>query len=97
VGIDPNEPVTGGPPKEPDPRYVGARQAVSAWLFDRRPPPATGAKEAPEMALARQAYDTLAALPVDEQRARVAAWRDAERACSDEDRLELLVGTGETG
>ena len=97
VGIDPNEPATREPPPEPDPRYVGARQAVTAWLLDRRPPPATGAKEEPEMALARQAFDTLAALPLDEQRARVAAWRDAERACSDGDRLELLVGTGETG
>jgi hypothetical protein len=97
MAIDPNEPVRGEPTKEPDPRYVGARQAVTAWLLDRPPAPATGAKEAPETVLARQAFDTLVALPVDEQRARVAAWRDAERACSDGDRLELLVGAGETG
>jgi hypothetical protein len=96
VGVDPTKRAT-VELQEPDPRNLGARLAVNAWLLERRPPPATGRKQAPEIALALEAFDTLAALPVAEQRARVSAWRDAERSCSDGDRLDLLlVGTSET-
>jgi hypothetical protein len=96
LGLDPNASVKVSPSQEPNPRYIAARLAVTAWLLDRRLPLATGAKEAPEMALARQAHNTLTALPIAEQQARVAAWRDVERTCSDADRLELLVGTDQT-
>jgi hypothetical protein len=43
------------------------------------------------LALARQALVTLRALPADEQQARVAALREAERTCADGDRLDLLT------
>ena len=50
----------------------------------------------PNAALAGPAYEALLALPSDEQRARVAALREAELACDDlaRDRLDILVGTG---
>jgi hypothetical protein len=72
--------------------YPAARLVAAAWLLDRDIPPVGGRDEGPEGPLARQALAALRALPADEQRARVAAFRDAERTCAEGDRLELLTG-----
>ncbi len=78
----------GNSASEPVARYLAARIADGGWLLDREP---RGA--GPEMALALQALDALRALPADEQRARVATLRDAERSCAADDRLDLLTGS----
>jgi hypothetical protein len=85
---------SGGPPPDPDVRYLAARSAAAAWLLDRDPQRAAGPDEEPEAALVRQALEALRAQPAGEQRARVTALRDAERTCAEGDRLELLTGTG---
>jgi hypothetical protein len=89
---DPNEPVL-GEPGEADNRYAAARQVVTDWLLDRTPtpPPVAGAKGS-FFGLVDQTLADLRALPVDEQRARVNAFREAERTCADGDRLDLLTG-----
>ncbi|MGE5828561.1 MAG: hypothetical protein ACM30G_09405 [Micromonosporaceae bacterium] len=76
---------------EPDDRHLAARLVAAAWLLDRALPPAGGRDNG--SGLAHEALTTLRGLPADEQRTRVAALRDAERACADGDRLEMLTGT----
>jgi hypothetical protein len=71
--------------READASYAAARVVVAAWLLDRDPPPTDDA--------ARQALVALHAFPADEQRARVMAFRDAERACAAGDRLSMLTAT----
>jgi hypothetical protein len=71
-------------------RYVLARLVAAAWLIGNLPanpplPPDVGTT--PE-----QALDTLLGLPAEEQRARVAALREAELSCTGGDRLDLLTG-----
>ena len=80
-----------GPREEQDARYEAARLVAAAWLLGRDLPTAEGRKQSPE----QQALAALRALPADEQQARVAALRDAERTCAAGDRLELLAGTSE--
>jgi hypothetical protein len=70
-------------------RYAAARLAAAAWLLDRDPP--SSPRDGPEVGLARQALSALRALPAEEQRARVAALREAELACSTGDNLSLLM------
>lgn len=80
--------VTSRRPTEFDRRYYSARLAAAAWLLGSMPdsPPAF------DLSLAQQAFTTLRGLPAGEQRARVAALRQAELACDDRDRLDILVG-----
>jgi hypothetical protein len=71
-------------------RYVMARLVAAAWLIGDLPanpplPPDVGTT--PE-----QALDKLRGLPAEEQRARVAALRDAELSCTGGDRLDMLIG-----
>jgi hypothetical protein len=76
-----------------DARYVVARMAVAAWLLDEDlRADAAGEPLTPEERATRQALTVLRSLPASEQRARVAAVRDAERTCADGDRLALLTG-----
>jgi hypothetical protein len=72
---------------ETDRSYATAREVVAAWLLDRDPP---STDDRPRKALA-----ALQALPADEQKARVIAFRDAERACVPGDRLAMLTGTAQ--
>jgi hypothetical protein len=83
-----------GTDENPNLGYLAARIAAAAWLLDRDLPPPVDKGEQPDLALAHEALDALRYLPADEQRARVAALRDAERTCAAGDRLELLTGTG---
>lgn len=76
-------------------RYEIARVVAAAWLLDREPP----APEDPlDPVLTRSqtvpAYRALLALPAQEQRDRVAALREAELACDNRDRLDILTGPG---
>ena len=98
VGPDKPRPVPDGQAADPVARYFAARSAVAAWLLDREPRPMLAPIDDPDasFALAGQALAALRALPVDEQRARIAAFRDAERACAEGDRLELLTGASGT-
>lgn len=48
----------------------------------------------PDLQLTRQAVAALRRLPAAEQRARVAALREAELTCAAGDRLGLLTGPG---
>lgn len=92
-----DEPGPGGKAANPAIRYLAARSAVTAWLLDRDPQPVPGLEGREwerDMPLARETLKALRALPADEQRARVSAFRDAERTCADVDRLELLSGAG---
>jgi hypothetical protein len=74
-------------------RREGARLIAAAWLLGEELEAAGSAwmwaTESPEIMSADQAF---AALPPDEQRARVAALREAELACDGRDRLDILVG-----
>jgi hypothetical protein len=81
----------GSSASEPVMRYLAARTAAAQWLLEGEPQQAGGRGAAPQMALAMQALDALRALPADEQRARVATLRDAERSCAAGDRLDLLT------
>jgi len=96
-GFDPAK-FTGEPPPQPNIRYEAARQAVAVWLVDKSPVPVTkGGSDGPTDPRERLVNDTLTslrALPVDEQRARVAALRAAELTCAAGDRLDLLTGDG---
>lgn len=78
------------------PRYTTARLVAAAWLLAEEPPPPADPED-PALAdasVTRAAYDTLLSFPPDEQRARVAALREAELACDSGDRLDILVGDG---
>ena len=72
-------------------RSSAARLVVTAWLLDDDLS-TMGGDRRPEVALAQPALTQLLGVPVEEQRARVLAFRDAERACADGDRLGLLTG-----
>jgi hypothetical protein len=77
-------------------RYTAARLVAAAWLLEEEPlaPPALldvwG--ELPPTTVTRPAYEALLALPAVEQRARVAALREAELECGRGDRMEILIG-----
>lgn len=77
-------------------RYDIARLIAAAWLLDQEPP--APADPADPALLQRNetlpGYRELRALPAGEQRARVAALREAELGCTAGDRLDLLVGPG---
>jgi hypothetical protein len=75
--------------------HVRARLVAAAWLLGQ-PPPADpeGNKDRPADREALQAWETLRGLPATEQRARVAAFRQAELACDGRDLLNILVGPG---
>jgi hypothetical protein len=91
LGLDPTKFQEGSQP-EPNSRYEDARRAAYLWLIDRDPRPVAG-RDGKDPA--REALNALRALPVDEQRTRVAALRAAELTCAEGDRLELLTGTDE--
>jgi hypothetical protein len=78
-------------------RYLNARLVAAAWLMDQ-PPPATLhlAQRTRDFDLAPilEALRTLRGLPAGEQRARVAAFREAELRCDGRDHLDILVGPG---
>jgi hypothetical protein len=86
-------PPCGSPSGSPDTRHQAARLVAGAWLQDQDLPPADSTGKDPVLAPAREALAVLRALPADEQRARVAALRDAERTCAEGDRLALLTGS----
>lgn len=77
------------PQFEEDSRYAAARNVAAAWLLDRDLRPVAKVGETDE---APSALAALRALPPAEQRARVAALRDAELTCAPGDRLDLLTG-----
>jgi hypothetical protein len=97
IGPDPKDRVPGEPTPAAN-RDAAARQVVTDWLLDRTPPPppASGNKGS-FLGLVDQTLAALRALPVDEQRARVNAYREAERTCAVSDRLDLLTGGSLTG
>jgi hypothetical protein len=73
-------------------RYLAARQVAAAWLIGYVPPrPPEWDPLSPDT---EPALRTLQSLPAGEQRARVAAFREAELACGPGDRMDLLVGPG---
>jgi hypothetical protein len=80
------------------PRYHAARLVAAAWLLEEEPPAPTDPDD-PALAstsVTGPAYETLLSAPAGEQRARVAALREAELACAPGDRLDILVGSGES-
>jgi hypothetical protein len=97
LGFDPTQ-FTDEPRPDPDWRYLAARQAVSRWLLDGDPEPASRPGSKPgggdeSEALAGNALAALRALPAGEQVARITAFRAAELTCAEGDRLDLLTGT----
>jgi hypothetical protein len=85
-----NAPAFGTPERR---RYETARIVAAAWLLDQEPPaPANPDNPAlPRRDETLPAYQALRAWPPDEQRARVAALREAELTCPDTDRLDILI------
>ncbi|GEM_PF-1666458 len=84
-----------GTREKPETEYLAARLVVAAWLLDRDLAAAQGrdeGPEGPEGPLAREALTAVRGLAADEQRARVTAFRDAERTCAEGDRLDMLTG-----
>jgi hypothetical protein len=71
-------------------RYLTARQVAAAWLLGHLPANPPG--PAPLSPATEPALRTLRGLPAGEQRARVAALREAELTCQPGDRLEILTG-----
>jgi hypothetical protein len=72
-------------------RHMAVRLIAAAWLIEEQPD-AVGAEDwrwVSELPVTRPAYEALLALPGDEQRARVAALREAELVCGDRDRLRF--------
>jgi hypothetical protein len=82
-----------GPRGSVDVRYLKARQVAAAWLIGQTPSASSRAKQA-DPAQIRVALRTLRSLPAEEQRARVAALREAELTCAGGDRLDILTGPG---
>ena len=76
--------------KEQADRYLTARQVAAAWLLGHLPANPPGL--APLSPATEPALQTLRGLPAGEQRARVAALREAELTCQPGDRLEILTG-----
>ena len=90
-----------GTAEDPNEQYYLARRAAAAWLIGEVPPgeqqlPSGQAKSSGEGTVT-QVLDALHALPAEEQRSRVAAFREAERTCAAGDRLEILTGTSGAG
>jgi len=84
-----------GTPEAPNEQYGLARRAAAAWLLGQLPPeerPPVPAKLSGEGTVG-SVLDALHALPADEQRSRVAAFRAAELTCAPGDRIEILTGT----
>jgi hypothetical protein len=75
-------------------RYIAARYAVAHWLTGERISIPDVKKGDALLALAEQVAEVLRALPPDEQRARVNAFRTAELSCTRGDRLDILAGPG---
>jgi hypothetical protein len=79
-------------------RHDTARLVAAAWLLDEEPLPPTHLPDwwgwLPDQTVTLPAYEALRALPAEAQRARVAALREAELACDQRDRLDLLTGPG---
>ncbi|MGH9212506.1 MAG: hypothetical protein ACRD2C_17800 [Acidimicrobiales bacterium] len=77
-------------------RYTTARLIAAAWLLEEEPLAPSAVDDywgwLPPTSVTGPAYEALLALPADEQRARVAALRQAELDCDDGDRLDILVG-----
>jgi hypothetical protein len=77
---------------------IAGRLVAAAWLLEEEPLASAALMdvwgELPPITVTRPAYEALLALPPDEQRARVAALREAELECTGGDRLELLIGDG---
>lgn len=74
-------------------RYEIARVVAAAWLLDQEPPaPDDPLDPVLDRTETLPVYRALRALPAEEQRARVAALREAELACDGRDRLEILTG-----
>jgi hypothetical protein len=97
AGTQPCDNAPPGPSQERS-RYETARLVAAAWLLDEEPLPPTHLPNwwggLPERSLTLPAYQALRALPAAEQRARVAALREAELACDRRDRLDILTGPG---
>jgi hypothetical protein len=76
------------------PRYSAARLVAAAWLPEEEPPPPADPDDPglPDVTMTSSAYEALLAVRADEQRARVAALRQAELACDGGDRLDILTG-----
>jgi hypothetical protein len=77
-------------------RYEGnnaARLVAAAWLLEEEPAAVAGDdwRWVADLPATGTAYEALLALPAGEQRARVAALREAELACDGGNRLALLV------
>jgi hypothetical protein len=82
-------------PSEASDREFLARAAAAEWLLGQPPPALAAGKERPaHPGEAGEALTTLRRLPAGEQRARVAALRQAELACDGRDLLDILVGPG---
>jgi hypothetical protein len=79
-------------------RYLAARQVAAAWLIGDLPaaspqaPRPSPAAMAPAFPASEAALKTLRGLPAGEQRARVAAFREAELTCAAGDRMDILTG-----
>ncbi|WP_033338583.1 hypothetical protein [Catenuloplanes japonicus] len=76
--------------REAESRQMAARAVAAAWLLNRTDPPEAYVDE--DRAVTTQAWDTLHALPADQQVARVAALRAAGLQCR-ADLFEVLTGT----
>jgi hypothetical protein len=80
-------------PSQERTRSDAARLVAAAWLLDEKPLSPSDRPDVwgwlPDQTLSRPAYEALRALPADEQRARVAALREAELACGGRDRLAI--------
>jgi hypothetical protein len=76
-------------------RYIAARYAVANGLTGAGRISIPNIKNGDAVVpLVEQASEALAALPPDEQRVRVTAYRTAELDCTGGDRLDILVGPG---
>lgn len=77
-------------------RYNTARLVAAAWLLGEEPLPPDDVDGywggLPPATVSGPAYDALLAAPEPEQRSRVARLREAELACDDRDRLDILDG-----
>jgi hypothetical protein len=99
AGIWPCPPVTGAKVDQVryEVRYLAARYAVARWLLDdtvRVSISADVKNSEAVVALVEQVSEVLRALPPDEQRARVTAYRTAELNCTAADRVDILAGPG---
>ena len=86
----------------PRPNGFGATMDdYAAWLIGQVPPEEQqlpgGLAKSSGAGTVTQVLDILRALPAEEQQARVAALREAERSCAPGDRLEILTGTPGSG